>query len=250
MVKAWKPFFDKTQGGMDRAPKFPLPSNWRFLLRYVQASGDESDAGPSAAHPGKMANGGIYDHLGGGFARYSTDDPGRCRISRRCSTTMPAPGSLCRSLPGQREPLYRMRGGGNHRIHRTRAHLARGGFYSALDADSEGEEGKFYVWTTKELEEVLTDRFPLFRDAYSVNSDGYWEEGQLHPPAPQGRCRSRRRRGPLPVEEWGQPPGRQSPGAPRLARKARPPRPGRQEPHGLERHDVQGPPRRLRGTGR
>ncbi|MDQ2999849.1 MAG: thioredoxin domain-containing protein [Fibrobacterota bacterium] len=175
---AWKAHFDGVEGGMNRAPKFPLPSNYQFMLRYWKASGDASALEHVRLTLDKMAFGGIYDHLGGGFARYSTDGSWKApHFEKMLYDNGQLLELYAEAFQATGDPLYA-------RVVRETAGFVKreltspqGVFYSALDADSEGEEGRYYVWTKEELESLLGDRFPLFRDAYNVNSIGYWEEG-------------------------------------------------------------------------
>ena len=202
MVDAWKPLFDRSEGGMNRAPKFPLPSNWRFLLRYGSAAKDKAVADQVRLTLDKMAYGGIYDHLGGGFARYSTDGLWKApHFEKMLYDNAQLLELYAEAYQHTGDPLYRQV------VEETAAFVEReltspeGVFYSALDADSEGEEGRFYVWTKEELEKILGDRFPLFRDAYSVNSAGYWEEGNYILLRRQSDAELAQAAG-LPAEEW------------------------------------------------
>src|SRR5690606_30825512 len=174
----WTRQFDRVEGGMDRAPKFPLPNNYQFLLRFWEAGGGETALAQVRLTLDKMAFGGIYDHLGGGFARYSTDSLWKApHFEKMLYDNGQLLELYAEAHRATGDPLYA-------RVAReTAAFVAReltspeGAFYSALDADSEGVEGKYYVWTKEELESLLGERFPVFRDAYNVNSVGYWEEG-------------------------------------------------------------------------
>lgn len=204
MVDAWKPMFDRGEGGMNRAPKFPLPSNWRFLLRYGFAAGDAEVSAQVRLTLDKMAFGGIYDHLGGGFARYSTDGLWKApHFEKMLYDNAQLMELYAEAFQVTGDPLYR------RVIEETADWLERemtspeGAFYSALDADSEGVEGKFYVWTKEELETALGDRFPIFRDAYSVDSDGYWEEGNYILLRRKGDAEAAAAAG-LTVEAWHQ----------------------------------------------
>jgi uncharacterized protein YyaL (SSP411 family) len=182
LVANWKPQFDRREGGANRAPKFPLPNNWQFLLRYARAAGEGDVLDQVRLTLDKMAFGGIYDHLGGGFARYSTD--GLWKVPH-FEKMLYDNGQLlelyAEAYQATRDPLYAQV------VRETAGFVAReltapeGAFYSALDADSEGVEGKYYVWAKEELEAALGDDFPLFRDAYNINSVGFWEDGNYIP---------------------------------------------------------------------
>ena len=171
--------FDPTYGGFGPAPKFPTPHNLLFLMRYWRRTGDKKAIAMVVKTLDAMSRGGIYDHVGYGFARYSTDnkwlaphfekmlydnallcyayveayqctgDPDLARISEEIITyvmrDMTSPG---------------------------------GGFYSAEDADSEGVEGKFYAWSRQEILEILGPELgELFTDVYNVTAAGNFEHG-------------------------------------------------------------------------
>ncbi|QIP14781.1 thioredoxin domain-containing protein [Spirosoma aureum] len=170
---------DDEKGGMRRAPKFPMPSIWRFLLRYYDVTGNDAALHQVRLTLDRMALGGIYDQLGGGFARYSTDGDWfaphfeKMLYDNGQLLTLYAEGySLTKS------PLYR------HVVYQTIAFAQRellspeGGFYSALDADSEGVEGKFYTFTTPELQAILGDDYDWFADLYNLTDEGNWEHGR------------------------------------------------------------------------
>ncbi|MBC3793729.1 thioredoxin domain-containing protein [Spirosoma utsteinense] len=194
---------DDEKGGMNRAPKFPMPSVWRFLLRYHSSVGslaNGSEPGSRGAEPADsqssdralhqvaltldhMALGGIYDQLGGGFARYSTDGDW---FAPHFEKMLYDNGQLltlyAEAYSLTKSPLYR------HVVYQTIAFAQRellspeGGFYSALDADSEGEEGRFYTFTNPELREILGDEYGWFADLYNLPAQGEessnWEHGR------------------------------------------------------------------------
>jgi uncharacterized protein YyaL (SSP411 family) len=176
MFSVIKPSFDLRMGGMNRAPKFPMPSIYAFLLRYYSVSKNIEALQHAKLTLNKMAFGGIYDQVGGGFARYSTDmDWFAPHFEKMLYDNGQLLSLYVEAYQTTKEEQYKTI------IYETIDWLERemtsseGGFYSALDADSEGVEGKFYVWTYAELESLLGDDLKLFCDYYSVNPAGNWE---------------------------------------------------------------------------
>ncbi|RZF58140.1 thioredoxin domain-containing protein [Sphingobacterium corticibacterium] len=177
IVTPWKAQFDATNGGYSREPKFPLPNNWLFFLRYAFLAKDQAVLEHVHFTLEKIANGGIYDQVGGGFARYAVD--GRWHIPH-FEKMLYDNGQLISlySEAYQQRPsrLY------ERIVEETIAWAQRemlaenGGFYSALDADSEGVEGKFYTFHHEELENILGKDAPLFIDYFHVTKAGNWPE--------------------------------------------------------------------------
>ncbi|MBL3655573.1 thioredoxin domain-containing protein [Fulvivirga sp. 2943] len=171
--------FDREKGGFNQPPKFPMPSNWLFLLRYYHLTKDPLALSQIELTLNEIANGGIYDQVGGGFARYSVDANW---LIPHFEKMLYDNGQLL-SLYSEAYTLTQKRLYKNV-VYHTIAWLERemtneeGGFYSALDADSEGEEGKFYVWTNEELEVLLNDNAPLIKAYYNASEQGNWEEGK------------------------------------------------------------------------
>lgn len=169
--------FDPAKGGPRRAPKFPMPSIYGFLLRYYQVTQNEEALSHIRCTLDFMALGGIYDQIGGGFARYSVDDQW---FAPHFEKMLYDNGQLVtlysEAFSLTQSTLYR------NTVYQTIDFLEReltspeGGFYSALDADSEGVEGKFYTWTTAELKTILDDDFNWFSELYHIAPDGNWEE--------------------------------------------------------------------------
>ena len=168
--------FDNVNGGFGSSPKFPHGMELSYFLRYFNSTQDSSylDAAEKALLA--MARGGIYDHLGGGFARYATDDKW---LVPHFEKMLYDNGLL---IPVYVE-AYQITGKEEYKkvIRETLDFISRemtdktGGFYSALDADSEGEEGKFYVWTKKEIDKILGDDSPTFCEYYNVTDRGNFE---------------------------------------------------------------------------
>jgi len=177
-IRNWSKHFDPKYGGTNRAPKFPLPTNYQFLLRYAVLAKDGDLLKHVETTLDNMALGGIYDQLGGGFARYSTDEYWKVPHFEKMLYDNGQLIQLYSEAYRQfKKPLYR------DVVYETIAFCQRelsngsGIFYSALDADSEGEEGKFYVWKKAELEGVLESDFDLAKSYYNINSAGFWELG-------------------------------------------------------------------------
>ncbi len=172
--------FDSKDGGFRSAPKFPPSMLIGFLLRLYAKTKDETLLPLVATTLDKMAQGGIYDQVGGGFARYSTDDEWLVpHFEKMLYDNALLSKVYLEAFQVTQNPEYA-------RIAReTFTYLLRdmrapeGGFYSAEDADSEGEEGKFYVWTPDEIEQVLgPEDGRLFSQLYDVTPHGNFEEGK------------------------------------------------------------------------
>ena len=174
----WSQKFDPRDGGMQRAPKFPMPDNYRYLLAWSKQSGEPAAKEHVLLTLKKMAAGGIYDQLGGGFARYSTDMQWKVpHFEKMLYDNAQLVTLYTEAWQSSKDPWFREVVEGTIDFVNRELTAADGGFYSALDADSEGEEGKYYVWTEIELRELLKEDFALFSDYFRVDKDGYWENG-------------------------------------------------------------------------
>ena len=167
---------DYEEGGGNRAPKFPMPNNYEFLLQYYYHTKDKEILDFVELTLDKMAYGGIYDQIGGGFARYSTDTYWKApHFEKMLYDNGQLVSLYSQAYQLTKKPLYK------HVVFQTLEYIKRemtaknGAFYSALDADSEGEEGKFYVWSKEELQQILKDDYKLVEDYYNINSKGKWE---------------------------------------------------------------------------
>lgn len=177
-LKKWQTAFDPTFGGNNQAPKFPIPSNYQFLLRYYYHSKDEAIKKHLELTLEKMAHGGIYDHVGGGFSRYSTDV--KWKVPHFEKMLYDNAQLICLYAQAYRlnkKPLYKEVVEESIAFIEEELMSKNGAFYSALDADSEGEEGKYYVWTKAQLEEVLKEDFRLAKAHFNINAFGLWEHG-------------------------------------------------------------------------
>jgi uncharacterized protein YyaL (SSP411 family) len=171
--------FDPVHGGFGQAPKFLHTMDLRVLLRAWKRFGDDQALQMVRHTLDRMAMGGIYDHLGGGFARYSTDARWLVpHFEKMLYDNALMVGVYLEAFQATGAPFYR------EVVEETLGWVARemtspeGPFYSTLDADSEGVEGKFYVWSAGEIEQVLGDKVSeLFNAAYGVEPGGNWENG-------------------------------------------------------------------------
>ncbi len=182
--------FDLAEGGFGGAPKFPSTMAIQFLLHYHWFTGHPQALAHALLSLDKMSMGGIYDQIGGGFSRYATDREWlvphfeKMLYDNALLVTVLADAvKSLRDAPAEirdaHSPLYR------ETIEETLAYIERemthplGGFYSAQDADSEGVEGKYYVWTKDEIEQVLGANAGLFCSFYGVTEAGNWEHRNI-----------------------------------------------------------------------
>ena len=170
--------YDWGYGGWGSAPKFPQPMSIEFLLRRALSESPQQEQIIKAAQHAldAMSRGGMYDVVGGGFARYSVDNFWRTPHFEKMLYDNAQLALVY--LHG-----YLVTGEMKYRwvceetldfILRELTHVD-GGFYSSLDADSEGEEGKFYVWAQDEMEKILGPDFEFFKTAYGITPQGNWE---------------------------------------------------------------------------
>ncbi|MFQ5881526.1 MAG: thioredoxin domain-containing protein [Candidatus Methylomirabilales bacterium] len=171
---------DPVHGGFGGAPKFPQASTLDFLLRHSRSTGDATSRDAALLTLRKMAEGGIYDQLGGGFHRYSVDErwlvPHFEKMLYDNALLLPL---YCQAYQLTKDPFF------SQVVRETVDYLLRemahpeGGFYATQDADSEGEEGKFFVWTHREVLETLgSEAGEIFCRAYGVTEEGNWEHGR------------------------------------------------------------------------
>ena len=167
---------DFEYGGLKGAPKFPMPSVWRWLLQYHAQTGDPKALEAVQTTLDQLAQGGIFDHVGGGFARYSVDSVWKVPHFEK----MLYDNAQLTTLYSE---AYRATGDSLYRavVYETLDFVARemtdslGGFYSSLNADSEGSEGRFYLWTEKDFYKTIGMDAKVMKDYFNVSPRGNWE---------------------------------------------------------------------------
>jgi len=168
--------FDKIEGGIGNAPKFPSTFNLNFLMQYYFFTRNEMALKQVRLSLDKMMNGGIYDQIGGGFSRYSTDDKWLVpHFEKMLYDNALIISTYC--------DAYKLTGDKNYlriideslEFVNRELKNSRGGFFSSLDADSEGEEGKYYCWKKADIEDILKSDAELFCKYYNVYEKGNWE---------------------------------------------------------------------------
>ena len=176
VTQAFLENIDLVDGGTQGAPKFPMPNNYEYLLHAYALTENQQVLDAVEVTLDKMAAGGIYDHLGGGFARYSVDPYWKVPHFEKMLYDN-----------GQLLSLY----SDAYRLTAKERYLdvavetadfmiremkdPSGGYYSSYDADSEGEEGTFYIWSNSELDEILGSDAQIFKDFFSCSDSGNWE---------------------------------------------------------------------------
>lgn len=180
-VKNWEQHMDFKLGGRKGAPKFPMPNNYQFLLRYAIQANDTNILNYVNTSLTNMAYGGIYDQIGGGFSRYSVDQKWHVpHFEKMLYDNGQLVSLYAEAYQATKNELYK------NIVYQTLEFVEReltnseGAFYSSLDADSlnskgELEEGTYYVWTKAALKTILGGDFELFSEYYNINHYGFWE---------------------------------------------------------------------------
>lgn len=178
LVKRWSTLFDWQDGGSKRAPKFPLPNNYEFLLQYGKFYSEEAVIQFTHLTLHKIIRGGIYDQIEGGLMRYSTDmywkephfekmlyDNGQF-LSVLAKAHLEEPSSEYQLVLEQT-------------VHwlETKMKTAESMYKSSIDADADGEEGSYYVWKKEEIRTLFPTDFKRVEDFYQVNGNGFWKNG-------------------------------------------------------------------------
>ncbi|MDQ3190739.1 MAG: thioredoxin domain-containing protein [Bacteroidota bacterium] len=179
-VRKWSKKFDRIEGGPTYAPKFPMPNNSLFLLEYAHLLKDEQVNSYVNTTLDKMAMGGLYDQIGGGFSRYSTDMLWKVpHFEKMLYDNAQLISLYSEAYQKNKNPLYKQVVYETIEFVNRELTAKNGAFYSALDADSEGEEGKYYIWSKKELQDLTGNLYKTTCEYYNVNNFGSWEDGYI-----------------------------------------------------------------------
>ncbi len=170
--------FDLEWGGMNRKPKFPMPSIWSFVLEFSQVAKDKELEEKVLFTLRKIGMGGIYDHLRGGFARYSVDGEW---FAPHFEKMLYDNGQLlelfAKAFQVSGDPFFKEKLMETYHWLEAEMLQENGGFYAAQDADSEGVEGKFYTWTFEELAGINGEDMNWLKPLYNLKEKGNWEDG-------------------------------------------------------------------------
>lgn len=185
-ISIWSASFDEVNGGMNRSPKFPMPNNYQFLLRHAVQTKNKTLKKYVFNTLDKIALGGIFDPINGGFSRYSTDNKWHIpHFEKMLYDNAQLVSLYSDAYLVTKKEVYK------ETVVKTLAFVEReltneqGAFYSSLDADSRNkeqhlEEGAYYVWTKEELQQLITTDFELFSAYYNINDYGHWEADKYH----------------------------------------------------------------------
>ncbi|MFP9112512.1 thioredoxin domain-containing protein [Flavobacterium sp. RHBU_3] len=185
LIEKWSRSFDWDFGGYARAPKFMMPNNYLFLQRYGYQTKTQELLDFTDLTLTRMAWGGLFDTVGGGFSRYSVDMHWHVpHFEKMLYDNGQLMSLYAEAYKRTKNPLYKEVIEKTHFYISTELTTAEGAFYSAWDADSltltgHKEEGAFYTWEKEDLKTLLGDDFPLFEKVFSVNEFGFWENGQF-----------------------------------------------------------------------
>ena len=181
-VDVWKTQIDTLYGGFKGAPKFPMPNSLDFLLRYGYQFKDTKVAAYLNNTLTKIAYGGIYDPIAGGFSRYAVDEKWHIpHFEKMLYDNAQLVSIYAKAYIVNKNDLYKEVVIASLNFIKEELTAENGAFYASLDADSknklgEKEEGAFYEWTEAELQLILGNDFKLFKDFYNINSYGFWEK--------------------------------------------------------------------------
>lgn len=174
----WQKYLDTDWGGRAGAPKFPMPTGLNYLISLAEYNKDNNLLNAIELQLDRMALGGIYDQVGGGFSRYSVDERWHVpHFEKMLYDNGQLISVYSRAYRKFNKSLYK------EIVDQSIAFIERemmdqsGGFYASLDADSEGEEGKFYVWTKEEIEKLFPEDTELVKAYFNIDGKAFWEKG-------------------------------------------------------------------------
>ncbi len=182
VIEKWKRSFDPKNGGYQRSPKFMMPNNFEFLMRYAHQNSDKELMDHCMLTLNRISWGGVYDPIEGGFSRYSVDERWHVpHFEKMLYDNAQLVSLYSKAFKITKDEWYKevvedtLNFIGNEMTDSSNA------FYSALDADSMNEkgvkeEGAYYVWTKPQLQKILGDDFSLFSEYYNINHYGRWED--------------------------------------------------------------------------
>ncbi|MGM0634677.1 MAG: thioredoxin domain-containing protein [Bacteroidota bacterium] len=178
LIASWQKFVDIEKGGFKGAPKFPMPNSWEFLLQYYAFTADSFALEASLTNLNEIGKGGIFDHIGGGFARYSVDDswhvPHFEKMLYDNAQLISLYAKAYRLFP---KDFYRQIINQTIEFVERELFYNKQAFYASLDADSDGEEGTYYVWTYNELKQLIAEEdWNWFTTLYQIQANGNWED--------------------------------------------------------------------------
>src|SRR6266849_4751754 len=181
-LRSLKTSFDSRYGGFGGAPKFPHPAELEFCLRRSAAAGDGAAQRVATYTLERMALGGIYDQIGGGFARYSVDGQWRIpHFEKMLYDNGPLLYLYSDAWTVTKNPLFARVAGETAAWAMREMQSPEGGYYSSLDADSEHEEGKFYVWTPEEVQALVSpDEYAVLAPHYGLDGPPNFENTHWH----------------------------------------------------------------------
>jgi uncharacterized protein len=178
-ARDWVRALDNKEGGRSGNMKFPMPKSYLALLNYAVLNNDEKAKAAVLLTLDKMAEGGIYDQIGGGFSRYSTDPVWHVpHFEKMLYDNAQLITLYAEAYKLTKDPFYKQIVDETIEFCFRELGSGENGYYSSLDADSEGEEGKFYVWAAEEVDQLLGIDSEAFKAYYGVTKKGNWEEGK------------------------------------------------------------------------
>ena len=182
MFSVFQNSIDMVNGGTKGTMKFPMPATWEYLLQYHYLSGNTEALKAVETTLDNMANGGIYDQIGGGFSRYVTDSLWHApHFEKMLYDNAQLVTLYSHAFQLTENPLYKKIVCETIDFVKRELSSSEGGFYSSLDADSEGKEGKFYVWKKEEIQNTLGKDADLFDEYFGITERGNWESGENIP---------------------------------------------------------------------